>query len=132
VKLVPRLAYGDERGTMEVSRSLPPNARHDNSFHLFRLMMSQIRRLVNDLCTRRGAVGFARPVGVGMGRRQPADDTAPPATATAAPEPRFSATALTIQFAGYRDDIAFATLVLDSSTSAAAVTVTGTFLGAVG
>lgn len=35
-------------------------------------------------------------------------------------------------FAGYRDDIAFATLVLDSSTSAAAVTVTGTFLGAVG
>lgn len=35
-------------------------------------------------------------------------------------------------FAGYRDDIAFATLVLDGSTSTTAVTVTGTFLGAIG
>jgi beta-lactamase class D len=35
-------------------------------------------------------------------------------------------------FAGYRDDLAFATLVLDGSTSATAVDVTATFLGAVG
>lgn len=34
-------------------------------------------------------------------------------------------------FAGYRDDLAFATLVLDGSSSTAAVAVTGTFLGAV-
>jgi cell division protein FtsI/penicillin-binding protein 2 len=34
-------------------------------------------------------------------------------------------------FAGYRGDLAFATLVLDSSASSAAVTVTGTFLGEV-
>ena len=34
-------------------------------------------------------------------------------------------------FAGYRDDVAFATLVLDGAGSAAAVTVTGRFLGAV-
>ncbi|HEV7652768.1 MAG TPA: penicillin-binding transpeptidase domain-containing protein [Actinophytocola sp.] len=34
-------------------------------------------------------------------------------------------------FAGYRGDLAFATLVLDSGASSAAVTVTGTFLGAV-
>lgn len=35
-------------------------------------------------------------------------------------------------FTGYRDDLAFATLVLDGSTSNAAVEVTGTFLGALG
>ena len=35
-------------------------------------------------------------------------------------------------FAGYRDDIAFATLVLEGSTSQTAVDVTGTFLGALG
>lgn len=35
-------------------------------------------------------------------------------------------------FAGYRDDVAFATLVLDSDTSSTAVTVTGAFLGGLG
>jgi cell division protein FtsI/penicillin-binding protein 2 len=34
-------------------------------------------------------------------------------------------------FTGYRDDIAFATLVVDGSTSTTAVAVTGTFLGAI-
>jgi cell division protein FtsI/penicillin-binding protein 2 len=35
-------------------------------------------------------------------------------------------------FAGYRDDVAFATLVLDGSSSTAAISVTGAFLGAIG
>jgi beta-lactamase class D len=35
-------------------------------------------------------------------------------------------------FTGYRDDVAFATLVLDSGTSSTAVTVSGAFLGAFG
>lgn len=35
-------------------------------------------------------------------------------------------------FAGYRGDVAFATVVLDASTSKAAVTVSGAFLGALG
>ncbi|HEY7594734.1 MAG TPA: penicillin-binding transpeptidase domain-containing protein [Actinophytocola sp.] len=35
-------------------------------------------------------------------------------------------------FAGYRGDLAFATLVKDSSSSSAAVTVTGAFLGGIG
>ncbi len=34
-------------------------------------------------------------------------------------------------FAGYRDDLAFATLVLEGSSSSAAVAVTGSFLGAI-
>ena len=61
--------------------------------------------------------------------------TALPGTATcsARPAPRRSTTANAHGwFAGYRDDVAFATLVLDGESSTSAVAVTGAFLGALG